>query len=468
MNSNSVLDPSGEPETDAAPLQPAMRWSVGTLSYTKKQLFTLFCWLLWGDFAWSMKDRSVGTVATLVIKRFHASDVLLSLFLVALPAAIGIILGPVISFRSDRLRGRYGRRIPYLAITTPFAALAMIGLGVSPFIGQKLHALVGAHSISHDQCVLLTFGLFWAAFEIASVIANAVFGALINDVVPHEFLGRFYGLFRALSLIAGMIFNYKLLGLAEVHTTALFVSVGLLYGIGFAFMCVKVKEGDYPPPSDMQEGQYPGFIESARLYMKECFTNSYYLWLIAALVVSGLVFLPVNLYSLPFAQSLHISMDAYGKYLALTYLISLSIAYFLGYLADRFHPLRLGIYTMIAYAAVTLWGGFYTNAPTMYAAALVAHGVLSGTFFTCTASLGQRLFPKLRFAQFASAAGIVGAVSNMVIAPAIGLWLDHAGHDYHYTYFMGFGLSVLAVILLTIVYSRFLALGGLVSYAAPE
>lgn len=44
------------------------RYAVGTLSYTLGGLIVLFCWLLWGDFAWSLKDRAVGPVATLMVK----------------------------------------------------------------------------------------------------------------------------------------------------------------------------------------------------------------------------------------------------------------------------------------------------------------------------------------------------------------------------------------------------------------
>ncbi|NNM89186.1 MAG: hypothetical protein HKL95_11805 [Phycisphaerae bacterium] len=68
---------------------------------------------------------------------------------------------------------------------------------------------------------------------------------------------------------------------------------------------------------------------------------------------------------------------------------------------DRFHPLPLGIIVLTLYAAITLWGGFYaTSAPLLFAIALIAHGVVSGTYFTVSASLGQRLFPYATYAQF--------------------------------------------------------------------
>lgn len=468
MSTPSVIERDDTVPEAMQPEPPTQKtWSIGTLTYTRTQLIILFSWLLWGDFAWSMKDRTVGPVAQLIIKKLGATDLLMSLFLVAVPAAIGIILGPVISFRSDRTRTRWGRRIPYLAVTVPFAALSMIGLGFSPAIGRALHGAFGLQGMTPNQVTLITFGLFWVVFDIATVAANAVFGALINDVVPREFLGRFYGLFRALSLIAGMIFNYKLLGLAEAHFTMLFLAVGTLYGLGVSLACLKVKEGKYPPPDDSADGQVPKGIYAAKVYARECFTHPYYIWLIATSVVAGLVFMPFNLYSLPFAQSLHIGMKTYGKYLALTYFISLCLSYALGYLADKFHPLRTGIVAMSIYALVSLWGGFYAVGADRFAIFLVVHGVLSGCYFTCTASLGQKLFPRLRFAQFASAAGLMASITNMVFAPVVGRVLDISGHNYRLTCDIGFVLGVIAVLLLTVVYRYFVKLGGMTAYEAP-
>ena len=45
--------------TDAAPAPQRKLWRVGTLTYAFGGLVILFSWLLWGDFAWSMRDRAV-------------------------------------------------------------------------------------------------------------------------------------------------------------------------------------------------------------------------------------------------------------------------------------------------------------------------------------------------------------------------------------------------------------------------
>lgn len=456
------------PAANTAPLT-RKTWSVGTLTYTAGGLAILFGWLLWGDFAWSMKERSVISVVQLLLRKFEASDMLTGVLIGTLPAAIGMVLGPIISYRSDRHRGRWGRRIPYLVLTTPPAALAMVGLAYSPELGRLLHEGLGARSHGLNPSILVCFGLFWTLFEFATVAANAVFGGLINDVVPQPFLGRFYGLFRALSLIAGMIFNYWMLGKAETHYQWLFIGIAVLYGGGFTMMCLKVKEGAYPPPPPSGEATGErGFIESTRAYCRECFTHSYYLWVFVALMLANLAFMPVNLFSVFFAKSVQMNMDTYGKYLALSYSISLALSYVLGSMADRFHPLRVGIGALVLYAVVALWGGIFATGPGSFAIALIAHVVLSGTFFTATASIGQRLFPRSTFAQFASAAALVLALGSMLLPPLVGKLLDLTAHNYRYTFFVGFGLAVLAVMASLVVHRRFMGLGGPKNYVAPE
>lgn len=444
-------------------------WQAGTLSYTTAGLVALFCWLLWGDFAASLKDRSVPAVVQLLLKKFEASDTIAGLLIGSLPAVFGLVVIPIVSYRSDRHRGRWGRRIPYLLFFTPLAALSMIGLAFSPDMGAFLDRFLGARSPGLNPSILIFFGLFWATFEFASIIlAGSLIGALINDVVPRPVLGRFFGLFRALSLIAGMIFNYWLLGKAETHYVWVFIGIGALYSVGFTLMCLKVKEGDYPEPPPAKPGVAGGFFAAAGQYFRESFTKPYYLWVFVAINLTWMAFVPVNLFGVFFAKSVNMNMDTYGKIWAFTYLISLGLAYVLGWLADRFHPLRVGMVVLALYAVATLWGGLFATNAARFAIALVATGVLSGMWQTATASLPQRLLPQASFAQYASAMGIVGGLCNIVLPPLVGRFLDLTGHVYRYTHFVSCGLAVLALATSFIVYRKFTALGGPKGYVAPE
>ena len=49
-------------------------WTKGSLTYTTGGVIVLFCWLLWGDFAWGLKERAVGFVAGLMVKSFGISN----------------------------------------------------------------------------------------------------------------------------------------------------------------------------------------------------------------------------------------------------------------------------------------------------------------------------------------------------------------------------------------------------------
>jgi len=203
---------------------------------------TLFVLLLFGDFAWAMRDRSVGPMAQWYLSELKVPNVLFAALLSSFPALIALVLGPVISVRSDRHRGKWGRRIPYLLITTPCAVVGMVGLGLVPYIASWLHGAIAPSrplgemlgrilgegalasrilDLTRDEVLvsILCFGVFWASFEFATIAGHAVFGGLINDVVPPELLGRFFALFRATSLLDGIIFNKFIFGHVTDHFT---------------------------------------------------------------------------------------------------------------------------------------------------------------------------------------------------------------------------------------------------------
>lgn len=462
---NPPQTPSASPEPDTQP----RTWKAGTLVYTTGGLVALFAWLLLGDFSWSMRDRSVGPMAQWYLNQLNVPNLLFGLLISSFPAFIGLILGPIISVKSDRHRGKWGRRIPFLLVTTPLAALGMIGLAVTPFVAKWVHG----HFPNESEMMVsvLCFAVFWAAFEFATIAGGAVFSGLINDVVPPELLGRFYGLFRAVSLIDGMIFNYWIMGKVPDHFTLILFIIGIFYGTSFLWVCLNVKEGEYPspPPRDLDKpNPTVSFFREVKSYFRECFTNPYYVAVFVMLTTAGLAFSPVNTFSIPYAKSLGVDMDAYGKALALTFFISLCLSYFLGWLADIFHPLRMAMVALIGYFSVAVWGAFFATTPHNFLIAWVLHGVLSGTYFTCAASLGQRLFPRIKYAQFASAYGIVGSLAVMVMAPGMGTVIDVSGNIYRLTFVLGAALAALALLCAWQVYGRFIKLGGPKDYVAPE
>lgn len=444
--------------TDSSPVllsesPPAGRktWRAGTITYTKAGLAILFCWLLWGDLAYQLRDRAFPSTLLFQLTDFHATDTQIGLLTVSIPALIVIIISPIISYFSDRHRGRWGRRIPYLFWITPISVAAMVGLAFAPRM---------AHS---NGGVLAYLAIFSIIFGACDTVCNLIFMALCNDVVPREIVGRFFGMFRVVSLSAGIYYNHYLLKISEKHASGIFLSMAAIYGFGFILMCLRVKEGDYPPP----EAKAPDPIHATITYLRDCFGISYYRWLFASIALAMVSFAPVNGFVLVFAKSKNMDMSYYGNAAALQLLISLVQAYPLGWLADKIHPLRLTIISMCMFATATLLSFIFIQNINGIATALVIVGVCSGWWLTANGPLCMALFPKVEFSQFYAAMNITTCAGTFVVGWICGKLLDYNHHDYRYIYLWAFVLAILSLAANFVVYRKFLALGGTKAYVAP-
>jgi MFS family permease len=206
---------------------------------------------------------------------------------------------------------------------------------------------------------------------------------------------------------------------------------------------------------------------SLATYLKECYTNPFYLAFFLATTLAGLALQPVNTFSIFHARSVGMGDDLYGKCLALSYSISLVIAFPLGILADRFHPVRLGIFCMACYAAVTAYGFFFAFDSQSFFVAFLLHTVLAGTYMTATASIAQRLLPKEKFGQLTSAGGIVWGVSSMILPPALGVFIGKMNHDYRFVFLLAFLLASASAITYIYLSKSYNRLGGDKDYKAP-
>ena len=458
-----------ESETGVAETLPKRKvWRAGTLVYTSAGLATVFAFLFLTDFAGSLKDRSISFVFQIMLRKYGASDMLMGGLMASLPAVLGLLLSPVISYKSDRHRGRWGRRIPYVLVTAPLISISMIGLGISPWLGEGFNALLGSRSPGLSACVLGSFALCWTMFNFANTACGAVFGGLLSDVLPQAVVGRFLGAWRAVSLLVGIGFGHWGMAKATDHYQFIFIGFGLLCGAAMLVTCLGVREGQYPPPPAAPARGRGASLSAVKAYFNDCFGGNYYIWFFVAPALASMATLGVNLFSVYYATSAGMSMALFGNCIAVTYAISLFMAYPLGWLADRYHPLRVLIVTVVAYAVTSFLGGIFIRDSFTFSVALVAHGVVSGSMITAMASLGLRLLPRERFAEISSAGGIVGALLTMAFSPLLGLFLDHVHHDYRYTFIVGGWISLIALVALMVLHSKFMQLGGPHAYVAPE
>ena len=345
--------------TDARPRGKKI-WHIGTLVYTTSGLAILFCWLLWGDLAYQLRDRAFPWTLQLLLHRFHATDTMMGVLTISLPAVMVIGISPIISYASDRHRGAWGRRIPYLLWITPISVVAMIGLAFAQRMGKS------------DGAILIYLAIFSIVFMACDTICNLIFLALCNDVVPRAVIGRFFGLFRVVSLGAGMFFSLYLLKKAENHAMAIFLSMAAIYGVGFTAMCLRVREGEYPAPEENALTPWQATLD----YLRDCFGHSYYRWLFASMALANMAFAPINGFILLYAKSLNVDLALLGKAIAIQYLISLVQAYPLGWLADKIHPLRLTIISLILFGTASLLSFYFVHSAMGICVALVGVGAV--------------------------------------------------------------------------------------------
>lgn len=466
---------------------PVKVWRVGTLTYTAGGLVLLFCWLLSGDFVWRLKEVSIPPALQLLLKQFKASDLLNGFLIGMLPNALAMVIQPIVSFRSDRHRGRWGRRIPFLLIPTPIAALSMAGLAFAPGMGRWMSELTGAGVMSESTAILFNLAVFWTLFELSSIVANSVFFALINDVVPPELLGRFFALFRIIGLTASMTFSYFLLGKVETHYVPIFLGLGLLYGIGFGAMCFFVKEGSYPDPEVIDNLADPkaqssekvlnyakpahqphGFWRNTGTYFRECFSNPYYIWYFVAIMFVNMAFHPIGLFYIYLAKSLGMTADELGKTVSTPQLgLSFLLAFPVGWLCDKFHPIRITLITTGMYAAAAMLAFVYIHDARSFTIAQICCGGIAGAWSTAYNPLSPRLLPKPLFASFFSALSIVANLAVMVTSLIVGAALDALHHEYRYIYLWASVFAGLSFIALWVVYQKFKGFGGVKNYVAP-
>lgn len=250
------------------------RYRCGTLLYTKAGLFTLFAWMLWGDFCFSLMEAIWPNILPLVLKAEGTPNAVIGVVISTIPSAMNFILNPIISTASDRYRSKRGRRIPFLLAATPLITLFLILLGFSRELGSLLHSWLGGlfPGLSESMTTVGLICLLIVCFRFFELFVSTVFWYLFNDVVPSAFIGRFLGLFRVIGASAGALFNFFVFRYAESHTSMIFLGAAILYGTAFMLLCRNVKEGEYPPP-DTTPGKTRFSLATVKTFFQECFRH---------------------------------------------------------------------------------------------------------------------------------------------------------------------------------------------------
>jgi MFS family permease len=447
----------------------------GTLTYTKMGLVAVFGWMLWGDFVYTLMESVWPQILPLfLLKNAGASPQQVLWIKTTIPQIIGFVACPIISFKSDRHRGKWGRRIPFIFWTAPFLSLFLGALGFSAEIidwmnWSSIPRLLGMSPLA---TALVIIGLLGVGFNFFNEFVGSVYWYLFNDVVPKEKMGQFLGWFRFVGAGATMLFQWFVFP----HTLEpggikwIFLGAAALYLVGFGLMCWQVKEGEYPPVTDVTKRT--GILEQIALFFRDCFTHPIY---ILVFVSTGLAAIGglASIGGQVFLLSLNITMTQLGMVAGITAFVSMFLQPPCGMLVDKVHPLRVVLVAATIGVAVTVLQYFFLWDWSSYLTFTTAGLVVGNIANAAGIPLLMRIFPQDKYGQFCSANGATKSLAQVVGSFAAGPfvdWISNYGKyepGYRLAFLWQAAFAALSLLCLVGVYVYWKRLGGDKGYAPP-
>lgn len=461
-----------------APTSKDKVFRVGTLTYTKAGLFSLFAWLLWGDFCFMLMEVAAPAVLQVNLNEMGAPNWLIGLVLATIPGILNMTICPASSFWSDRFRSRWGRRIPFLFLATIPLTFFLVLLGFSKQIGAFLHGAIDG-GFSQTAIILAVVVVLVFCFQVFNMVVASVYYYLFNDVVPAEVLARFMAVFRIVGVLAGAIFNWFFLKYAVSHMTEVYLIAAGLYATAFLLMCWKVKEGEYPPPPVHPDGG-SGLLSGIRTFFVESFSIRFY-WLFFLANTAFALTSVAGAFVILQARSIGVDLDFYGKTSAVAAIVSAALMYPAGIIADRLHPLRVLMWATIALLLIQpLWLVFlfydFSSAVShgLFIAITAVTAPALALYMASELPMYMRILPKSRYGQFSSANAMVRSFAIILGGLLLGFALDRLAvvfpaKDYCYRFIPLWSLLCVGASLFFLrrLYSEWLKRGGLTSYHPP-
>ncbi|MCE0483179.1 MAG: MFS transporter [Methylacidiphilales bacterium] len=462
-------------------------YRVGTLSYTRVGLGFLFLWLLWGDFCYTVMQSVTGPIMQLKFQALDASNTEIALLLTSIPTALYSFLNPIISFRSDRFRSRFGRRIPFIAGSLPFLVLFLFALAYGEQIGYWVRDHLGplTMGIPPNQVVILTLGLLLLLFTFFNTFVASTFWYLFNDVVPEFLLARFMSVFRAIGQLSTALYSYYIFPQSSAHSTEIFISAAMLYLLGFGLMCWKVREGEYPPPAPLIDGQ-TSTMAAVVTYARgtHAFPIYWYLWICTFIggIAGGAAIVGATTFGLYFYLALGLNLQQIGDINALLGVVVGVMTLGAGWLADRYHPIRVVVIgsflSLVIVTPMNLIWLFWQPSPTMafWVTMVITFGLAAPSM-----ALGgmwdppmlMRIFPRSQFGQFCSTNAVWRSIGGIIGGFMTGIYLDYmkglVGKEKAYFYLPIWALlfGIPSFLLLYRFYLSWKKLGGDEAYIPP-
>ena len=457
----------------------AKTYSVGTLTYSLPALAFLMAWLLWGDFCFTLMESVFPTVLPLKLKHLEAPSWVIALIVTGIPGLLNATVCPAVSFWSDRHRGPMGRRIPFILFTIPFLCAFLILLG---FAGP-LATFLAKHGIVSDArfAALILCGVFTVGFQFFNMFVASVYYYLFNDVVPHEFLGRFLAAFRVVGTLSSSLFSFFIFPHAETHFTAIFSGAAVLYGVVFYLMCRHVREGEYPPPPSMVSRSSSHVVAGIKTFFVESFSQRFY-WLFYAWISLSAASGTIMIFQVFFAQSLGLTLTQLGQFAGTMGIIMAILLLPCGVFSDRYHPVRTMRIAVTGLPFCSILPIVFLVVPIpsdwvffVWCLAYGATAPATALWWASELPTFMQILPRERYGQFSASTAMVRSLATMAGGMLGGGFLDllkslmrNPDDAFYWIPLWVTGFQALSAVAFWLLYREWKKSGGRDGYTPPD
>lgn len=437
---------------------------IGTLTYTRMGLISMFLVLYIGVFAMSGVGLAVPNLVPIFLKQMDLSNAVIGILIGSIPAVINVVVNPIVSVKSDRTRTRFGRRSPFMYVGVPGVAFCLITIGLLTIYTPKIaEELIGILSPAQFTIVSMAFFMIW--FQVFSNLGLSVFYYFCTDVVPGKLIGRFMAIFMLFNAAGGFFFSYVMMPLAQKNMPLVFIleGVGLLFA--FLLIFVTVREGKYPVPV-VEPTKGANFFQQTMRFFKECFGIRFYVLVFLGFAVNDVSTLCRGFFSALYAKDLGMDLAEYGKLLSICAVICAGLTIPLGLVIDKINPFRVYIIGAITIVITNFAGFFLVKDALSFQWVVLANAVVYTLQMASQLPSYVVLFPKERYGQFSAANAIFSTGLMAIFSYVGGAFIDLMG-DYRYMFLWDAVFTTIGLVILVIVYFDWIKYGGPDHFTAP-
>jgi len=419
----------------------------------------------------SIVEATSGAPLTFTLKKFIDDPALIA-FLGSINLAFSFLVAPYVSWKSDRIWTRFGRRKPFIIAGWSVLALALIACPLAP----QLWMLVGVVIVWQFAT---DFGY------------GAVWSPLLYEVVPTQQRGRAVVIKRLMSTGSLVFFNYALLSQFDsIHNFSLpvagnFTLTGeqVIYFVAAALVIFAVLNLAFNVRETKPAGHSPRESFHLFRYLREVFASRQ--WIMIYLLLFCSVSLSASLGQLSplliteqFGYSKKLLGEMQTWQLLLNVFVALPVAGLIADRFDRFRVFQVGL-LLSTFHALVFWGWvkFGTPGGIPAPAVIIAFGLANAIVDTIAALALEPYFydltPPNQMGTMNSGFLIVSNVLKMCLVTGVGLWVKFysalfapaGAFDYLSGYLFIF-LVGLGGVAISVYFARERRAGRIVSYGA--